>query len=271
MVVLQRLSSPRPPLDQALQRALTLAAQSVRAGADFDRSGKTALANAAIERGGVEGTCAAKEFAGGLRSKSSGAFCVSISVASFATRKRHLALHCALIHANKEGDYLSLALRLLRQSVVAWRTVDGLTPNFLAISSAVVARPLRVAIRKLMHRSKQLLYSITSSAVTSRVCGTARPSIFAVLRLMISYTLSAAGPAGRRLSAVQDAIHILRGLPFLFQNIDAVRGKTALFGERCQPIDSRQPVARRKLDDQFAIIRQEAVRGDDQAAVRLTA
>ena len=145
MVVLQRLSSPRPPLDQALQRALTLAAQSVRAGADFDRSGKTALANAAIERGGVEGTCAAKEFAGGLRSKSSGAFCVSISVASFATRKRHLALHCALIHANKEGDYLSLALRLLRQSVVAWRTVDGLTPNFLAISSAVVARPLRVA------------------------------------------------------------------------------------------------------------------------------
>ena len=200
MVVLQRLSSPRPPLDQALHRALTLAAQSVRAGADFDRSGKTALANAAIERGGVEGTCAAKEFAGGPRSKSSGAFCVSISVASFATRKRHLALHCALIHANKEGDYLSLALRLLRQSVVAWRTVDGLTPNFLAISSAVVARPLRVAIRRLMHRSKQLLYSITSSAVTSRVCGTARPSIFAVLRLMISYTLSAAGPAGRRLS-----------------------------------------------------------------------
>ena len=117
MVVLQRLSSPRPPLDRALQRALTLAAQpSVRAGADFDRSGKAALANAAIERGGVEGTCAAKEFEAALRSKVRGAFCVSISVASFATRKRHLALHCALIHANKEGDYLSLALRLLRQS-----------------------------------------------------------------------------------------------------------------------------------------------------------
>ena len=37
-----------------------------------------------------------------------------------------------------------------------------------------------------MHRSKQDRYSITSSAVASSVGGTARPSAFAVLRLMTS-------------------------------------------------------------------------------------
>jgi hypothetical protein len=39
---------------------------------------------------------------------------------------------------------------------------------------------------RLMHRSKQRPYSITSSARTSTVAGTSRPSALAVLRLMTS-------------------------------------------------------------------------------------
>jgi hypothetical protein len=42
------------------------------------------------------------------------------------------------------------------------------------------------AISGLMHRSKQHLYSITSSARVSMVGGTAKPIAFAVLRLMTS-------------------------------------------------------------------------------------
>src|SRR5450759_3051023 len=38
----------------------------------------------------------------------------------------------------------------------------------------------------LMHRSKQHLYSITSSAATSNAVGTVRPIAFAALRLMTS-------------------------------------------------------------------------------------
>ena len=39
---------------------------------------------------------------------------------------------------------------------------------------------------ELMHRSKEDRYSITSSAVARSVGGMARPSVLAVLRLMIS-------------------------------------------------------------------------------------
>jgi len=42
---------------------------------------------------------------------------------------------------------------------------------------------------RLMHRSKQSLHSITSSAVARRVCGTVRPSALAALRLMASSNL----------------------------------------------------------------------------------
>ena len=50
----------------------------------------------------------------------------------------------------------------------------------------------RCARNGLMHRSKQCLYSITSSARASRVAGTSRPSVLAVLRLItISYLVGA--------------------------------------------------------------------------------
>src|SRR6266404_5449277 len=44
---------------------------------------------------------------------------------------------------------------------------------------------------RLMHRSKQHFYSITSSACASSVGGTVRPSVFAVLRFMTSSNLVA--------------------------------------------------------------------------------
>jgi hypothetical protein len=66
------------------------------------------------------------------------------------------------------------------------------------------ARLLR-AISGLVQRSKQYLYSITSSAVASSVCGTVRPSAFAVVRLMMRSNLvgcstgRSAGLAPRRI------------------------------------------------------------------------
>jgi hypothetical protein len=45
------------------------------------------------------------------------------------------------------------------------------------------------AISGLMHRSKQCCYSMTSSALVSKVCGTVRPSVFAVLRLSTNSNL----------------------------------------------------------------------------------
>ena len=56
-----------------------------------------------------------------------------------------------------------------------------------------------------LHRSKIARYSITSSAATSNVCGTARPRVLAVLRLMTNSnfvgcsTGKSAGLAPRRI------------------------------------------------------------------------
>jgi hypothetical protein len=47
----------------------------------------------------------------------------------------------------------------------------------------------RCANNGLMHRSKMYLYSITSSAATSKVCGITRPSALAVLRLITNSNL----------------------------------------------------------------------------------
>jgi hypothetical protein len=51
---------------------------------------------------------------------------------------------------------------------------------------AAMQRTTRSAKSRLMHRSKQYLYSITSSAIESTPDGIARPRAFAVLRLITS-------------------------------------------------------------------------------------
>ena len=63
---------------------------------------------------------------------------------------------------------------------------DGLPPSTFCRSPGA---PVHSIKNRTMHRSKQQLYSITSSARARSVGGTVRPSAFAVLRLMTSSNL----------------------------------------------------------------------------------
>src|SRR6478672_2880719 len=64
------------------------------------------------------------------------------------------------------------------------RVLQHYPPNNGHVTTASAC--LKSANMRLMHRSKQLVYSITSSAWASSVGGTVRPSAFAVLRFMTS-------------------------------------------------------------------------------------
>jgi hypothetical protein len=67
------------------------------------------------------------------------------------------------------------------------------TPVMFSPGPAKLATmPVSTGSAAIIHRSKQHLYSITSSARASTVAGTSRPSAFAVLRLIaISYLIGA--------------------------------------------------------------------------------
>jgi hypothetical protein len=71
----------------------------------------------------------------------------------------------------------------------AVRNISALPPR--ADGGADIVEPPVSARNGLMHRSKRRAYSITSSAVESRVGGTVRPSILAVWVSMISSSLVA--------------------------------------------------------------------------------
>jgi hypothetical protein len=58
-----------------------------------------------------------------------------------------------------------------------------------SVQNIAPQRMQRCATSGLMHRSKQRLYSITSSARASTVVGMVRPRVLAVLRLMTSSNL----------------------------------------------------------------------------------
>jgi hypothetical protein len=73
----------------------------------------------------------------------------------------------------------------------------------------------------LMHRSKEQLYSITSSARSRNDSGIVRPSVLAVFRLITTYLVGCWGQIASLLAA-KDTINIRRGAAVLFNAIRAV-------------------------------------------------
>ena len=81
----------------------------------------------------------------------------------------------------------------------------------------IAGGPFR-AMNGLMHRSKQPLYSIDSSARPSSESGTVRPSAFAVLRLMINSTLNSRKP---KIAGSRSANIVRVGINYLFNPVVA--------------------------------------------------
>src|SRR6266700_3831125 len=75
-----------------------------------------------------------------------------------------------------------------RYAMASLRSMAAVTPAGAHVRIPPISRPSRAkpALRKRAIAGRRELYSITSSARASRVGGMARPSAFAVLRLITS-------------------------------------------------------------------------------------
>src|SRR5215831_1929608 len=73
-----------------------------------------------------------------------------------------------------------------RQTHVAQNDMSALTPKRTCATQILMSA---MGQQRTHAPQQQNLYSITSSAATSNVCGTLRPSVLAVLRLMTNSNL----------------------------------------------------------------------------------
>src|SRR5215472_13489673 len=112
-------------------------------------------------------------------------------------------------------------------------------------------------------------YSITSSAPASSDCGTVSPSAFAVLRLMTSSYLVGAwtgNSAGFSPLRTRSTYAAARRNSSIWSDPYEIRPPAAT--KKAFPVDGRQPISSRKLDDQIAMNDRRSVRCNDQSATR---
>jgi hypothetical protein len=109
-----------------------------------------------------------------------------------------------------------------------------------------------------MHRSNLQRHSITSSALASSVCGTARPSALAVLRLITSSYLVGV------CTDKSDAINVAGGKAELLGLIGPVRTQTAGSNKDAFIVDRRQLVPGRQPGEQVAMRKPERAARRDQ-------
>ena len=116
--------------------------------------------------------------------------------------------------------------------------------------------------------AKAGLHSITSSARSSSDRGIARPSAFAVLRLITSSNL--VGCCDRqvgRLRALEDAVDVADRAPEQVDRVGSIGNQAAVLRMIAVRIDSRQGMAGGQRNDRRAVGRRRAARGHDQAAI----
>src|SRR5262245_49384683 len=71
-----------------------------------------------------------------------------------------------------------------------------------------------------------------------------------------------------RFLAAQDAVDIARGATQLINGVGAVADQAAIFDEVSERIDGGQPMARGKLDDQFAMNGGQAAWQNNESTIR---
>jgi hypothetical protein len=118
-----------------------------------------------------------------------------------------------------------------------------------------------------VRRTNERRYSITSSAATSRLCGTARPRAFAVLKLITTSYLRLYRQI-RRLLVLEDAIDVAGCAPGQVDPIRPVGDQAPTNGFLPITVERGQLVLGRKCDDEVAMIQHRCARRYDQAAVR---
>ena len=110
----------------------------------------------------------------------------------------------------------------------------------------------------LVHRSKQHLYSITSSARTSNEGGTVRPSALAVFMSITRSNLVGCSTADRRLDAFEDLIDIAACTAEQIGYIGAVDDRSAI-GELSREMNRGQSMFRRERDNSRGLDNGESV------------
>jgi hypothetical protein len=139
------------------------------------------------------------------REEARGGIFRALPVASIPDRDRELApsaigQYRVHFEAAARTDRLRQSWRLIwrveRRLDLALVPAEQLAERFVKVRFAAhcglnsdIGRGPKGANKRLMHRSKQQLYSITSSARVSSVGGTMMPSAFAVFKLMTSSNL----------------------------------------------------------------------------------
>jgi len=130
-------------------------------------------------------------------------------------------------------------------------------------------RPRRRAAEQCDERAA--VHSITSSAATSSVCGTVRPSMRAVWWLMTSSNLLDCTRQIRRLGALEDAAGIDAGLTIGVGNVASVAHQSADFGKFAPRIDRGQPMVRRLLRELHAPAVEKTISGNEEGLGQLAA